>query len=66
MKTTTSANNITEAINIFSADLAGDERIKDIRVLDDDRLLILIEKNQNTKGAIYSINKNAIIRKIDR
>ena len=66
MKITTSANNITEAIKFFSADLAEDERIKDIQVLDDDRLLILIEKNQNIKGAIYNINKNSIIRTIDK
>ena len=45
---------------------AEDERIKDIQVLDDDRLLILIEKNQNIKGAIYNINKNSIIRTIDK
>ena len=66
MKITTSANNITEAIKFFSADLAVDERIKDIQVLDDERLLILIEKNQNIKGAIYNINKNSIIRTIDK
>ena len=48
------------------SDLAEDERIKDIQVLDDDRLLILIEKNQNIKGAIYNINKNSIIRTIDK
>ena len=66
MKITTSANNITETINIFSADLAEDERIEGIQVLDDNRLLILIEKNQNIKGLIYNINKNSIIRTIDR
>ena len=32
MKITTSANNITEAIKFFSADLAEDERIKQERV----------------------------------
>tara|TARA_B110000116_G_scaffold240255_1_gene228194 strand:- start:262 stop:549 length:288 start_codon:yes stop_codon:yes gene_type:complete len=66
MKITTSTNNITEAIKFFSADLAEGERIKDIQVLDDDRLLILIEKNQNIKGAIYNISKNSIIRTIDK
>ena len=66
MKITTSANNITETINIFSADLAEDERIEDIQILNDNRLLILIEKNQNIKGLIYNINKNSIIRTIDR
>ena len=51
---------------IFSSKLTDGEKIKNIEVLDKDKLLILIETNDKIKSAIYDVNKNQIIRIIER
>ena len=50
----------------FSSNLEEDQKIKNIKILDKNRLLILIESDSTTKGAIYNIKKNKIIRFIGR
>ena len=42
------------------------EHIKNIEVIDEDKLLILIEKDKTIKGAIYDINNNKIITYIEQ
>ena len=66
LKISTSGNNLLDSKIIFSSQLADDEKIKNIEVLDKNKLLILIDKNDMIKGAIYDIDNNQIIRFIDR
>ena len=49
----------------FYAKLTNDEKIKNIQVIDKNRLLLTIESVDNLKGAIYDINNNKIIRFIE-
>lgn len=66
LKISTSPINLSDSSSMFSANLSDSEKIKNIEVLSKDKLLILIENNEILKGAIYDINKNKIIRLIDR
>ena len=50
----------------FSSFLSKNENIKNIEVIDNNKLLILIENDENLKGAIYDINNNKIIGYIQR
>ena len=51
---------------VFSANLTKDEEIKNIEVLDNNKLLILIKSNEMIKGLIYDSENNQIIRVIKR
>ena len=66
LKISTTGKNLLDSAIIFSSQLSDNEKIKDIEVLDKNKLLILIEKNDMIKGAIYDIENNQIIRFIDR
>ena len=66
LKISTNGQNISDSSIIFSSNLANDEHIKNIEVIDKKRLLILIEKNNQIRGAIYDSDKNQIIRIIER
>ncbi|MDC0192644.1 hypothetical protein OAJ89_04940 [Alphaproteobacteria bacterium] len=66
LKISTNGQNISDSSIIFSSNLVKDERIKNIEVIDKKRLLILIEKNNQIRGAIYDSEKNQIIRIIER
>ena len=66
LKISTTGENLLDSAIIFSSQLDDDEKIKNIEVLDKSKLLILIEKNDMIKGAIYDIENNQIIRFIDR
>ena len=66
LKISTNAQNISDSSIIFSSNLAKDEIIKNIEVIDKKRLLILIEKNNQIKGVIYDSDQNQIIRIIER
>tara|TARA_B110000116_G_scaffold111985_1_gene97195 strand:- start:619 stop:906 length:288 start_codon:yes stop_codon:yes gene_type:complete len=52
--------------DFFSSNLSKDEKIMNIEVIDKGHILILINKDNNVKGAIYNIKKNKIIRIIDK
>ena len=54
-----------ELVN-FSANLLPNEKIKNIEVINNDKLLILIENDENIFGLIYDLNDNKIIIKINR
>ena len=66
LKISTNGQNIYDTSVIFSSNLAKDEYIKNIEVIDKKRLLILIEKNNQIRGVIYDSDKNKIIRIIER
>jgi hypothetical protein len=66
LKISIPSKNLTDSLIIYSSKLADDEKIKNIEVLDKDKLLILIETNDKLKSAIYDVNKNKIIRIIER
>ena len=66
LKISTTGKNLLDSTIIFSFQLDDDEKIKNIEVLDKNKLLILIDKNDMIKGAIYDIDNNQIIRFIDR
>ena len=65
-KISTNAQNISDSSIIFSSNLGKDEYIKNIKVIDRKRLLILIEKNNQIRGVIYDSDQNQIIRIIER
>ena len=50
----------------FSINLKTDEKIKNIEVINSNKLLILIENKEDLIGLIYDINENKIINKINR
>ena len=66
LKISITGKNLSDSVIIFSSQLNVDEKIKNIEVLDKNKLLILIEKNKMIKGAIYDVDNNQIIRFIDR
>jgi len=66
LKISTSDKNLTDLPIIFSSKLTEDQRIMNIEVIDENKLLILIEESNNIKGAIYDINNNQIINFIQR
>jgi hypothetical protein len=66
LKISTPDKNSANSSIIFSSKLTDGEKIKNIEVLDKDKLLILIETNDKLKSAIYDVNKNQIIRIIER
>ena len=66
LKISIPSKNLVNSTIIFSSKLTDGEKIKNIEVLDKDKLLILIETNDKIKSAIYDVNKNKIIRIIER
>ena len=66
LKISTSSNNLINTPNIFSAKLNNNEKIINIEVIDKNKLLVLIESDDNIRGAIYDIENNAIISFIER
>ena len=66
LKISIPSQNLVNSSIIFSSKLTDGEKIKNIEVLDKDKLLILIETNDKVKSAIYDVNKNQIIRIIER
>jgi len=66
LKISTNGQNISDSSIIFSSNLAKDELIKNIEVIDKKRLLIIIEKNNQIRGVIYDSDQNQIIRIIER
>ena len=59
-------NNSQNNIKNFSLNLANNEKIIDIQVLNNNQLLIVISNSVNTSGIVYDIKKNNIISTIKR
>jgi len=66
LKISISDMNLVKSATIYSNILMQDEKIKNIEVIDNKRLLIIIENKDNIKGAIYNIENNQVITLIDR
>jgi len=66
LKISIPSKNFADSTIVFSSNLTDGEKIKNIEVLDKDKLLILIETKDKLKSAIYDVNKNQIIRIIER
>ena len=66
LKISKSSNNLINTPYIFSTKLNNNEKILNIEVVEENKLLILIESADNIKGAIYDIENNKIIRFIER
>ena len=66
LKISKPSKNLDDSSIIFSSKLKEGEKIKNIEVLDKDKLLIIIETNDKLKSAIYDIDSNQIIRIIER
>jgi len=66
LKISISDMNLVKSATIYSNILMQDEKIKNIEVIDNKRLLIVIESKDNIKGAIYNIENNQVITLIDR
>ena len=59
-------NNSQNNIQNFSLNLANNEKIIDIQVLNNNQLLIVISNSVNTSGIVYDTKKNIIISTIKR
>ena len=66
LKISTTPKKFSAPANFFSANLKKDEKIKDIKVIDKHRLLVLIEDSDDIKGAIYDIELNNFIQIIEK
>ena len=65
LKISTSSEKLSNKTNIFSIQLPENEKIKNIEVIDKDKLLVIIESSDSIKGAIYDIKNNKIISYIE-
>tara|TARA_B100000953_G_C17924996_1_gene392001 strand:+ start:333 stop:620 length:288 start_codon:yes stop_codon:yes gene_type:complete len=59
-------NNSQNNIENFSLNLANNEKIIDIKVLNNNQLLIVISNSVNTSGIVYDTKENNIISIIKR
>ena len=59
-------NNSQNNIKNFSLNLANNEKIIDIQVLNNNQLLIVISNSISTSGIVYDTKKNNIISTIKR
>ena len=59
-------NNSQNNIKNFSLNLANNEKIIDIQVLNNNQLLIVISNSVNTSGIVYDTKENNIISIIKR
>ncbi len=66
LKISSPGKNLLDLPSVFSSNLLENEHIKNIEVINDNKLLILIEKDKTIKGAIYDINNNKIITYIEQ
>ena len=59
-------NNSQNNIKNFSLNLANNEKIIDIQVLNNNQLLIVISNSVNTSGIVYDTKENNIISTIKK
>ena len=62
---TNSENMILDPKNI-SLNLKNEEEIFDIRIIDENRLLIIIKNSSSLKGAVYNIKQKKILEFINK
>ena len=66
LKISTSTQNIENSAVYYSLELKEDEKIKNIEVLDKNRILVVVENSDNIKGVLYNINTNKVISFIEK
>ena len=66
LKISNNLNNKNGEAQNISLNLNNSEEIINIEVIDKNRLLIEIQKNNSHKWAIYNIDKNKIIKFIEK
>ena len=65
-KFSSKTNDMTTDPKKTSLNLVEGEEIIDIEVIDENRLLIIIESSGNFKGVVYNINQNRILNIIEK
>ena len=65
-KTSTNSEDMTLDQKIISLNLTNEEDVVDIKVIDENRLLITINSSDNLKGVIYNIKQNKIVKIIEK
>ena len=65
-KISTDSKDITLDPKKITLNLNDKEKIIDIEVIDENRLLITINNSDNLKGVIYHIKQNKILKVIER
>ena len=57
---------ISEEITSYSLNLSNSELIKDIKIIDENNLLLVISDDSDIYSIIYNVRENKIISKIGR
>ena len=65
-KISTNSKDVTLDPEKITLNLNDKEEIIDIEVIDENRLLIIINNSDNLKGVIYHIKQNKILKVIER
>ena len=65
-KFSANTNDMTTDPKKISLNLVDGEEIIDIEVIDENRVLIIIESSGNFKGVVYNINQNRILNIIEK
>ena len=65
-KISTNSKDVTLDPEKITLNLNDKEEIIDIEVIDENRLLIIINNSDNLKGVIYHIRQNKILKVIER
>ena len=65
-KILTDSKDITLDPKKITLNLNDKEEIIDIEIIDENRLLIIINKSDNIKGVIYNIKQNKILKIIEK
>ena len=66
LKISTTSNSFKKLPEHYSVKLLKNEKIKNIEVIDSKSILILIDRGEDVRGLVYDIEKNNIIRLIDK
>ena len=66
LKISISSKNSINTPYIFSLELNNNEKIKNIEVINENKILVLIQGTNNIKGAIYDIKNKKIIGFVQR
>ena len=66
LKISTNSENIILNTENISLNLKKEEEIVDIRIIDENRLLIIIKNSSTLKGAVYNIKQKKILEFINK
>jgi len=66
LKISTNSENLILKPENISLNLKNEEEIIDIRIIDENRLLIIIKSSSTLKGAVYNIKQKKILEFINK